>query len=148
MAIVPLTEANLAELARLTLKLWLACQYEEGYRNGEQLLRSFKDAVFLGKTPAGEYVAFIMLSLRYEFVEGTDSSPVGYVEGIYVAPGHRRAGVARRLVEAGEAWCREQGCTEMASDAEIENVDSQAFHERLGFEEANRVVCYRKGLEG
>ena len=146
MSIEPLTAESLAEFARLALELWPECTYEEEYRNAEKLLGSEKDAVFLGKTPDGEHMAFIMLSLRYEYVEGTDSAPVGYIEGIYVQPSYRKHGIARMLVETGEEWCRKQGCREMASDAEIRNVDSQAFHEQMGFEEVNRVVCYRKGL--
>ena len=146
MSIEPLTAESLAEFTRLALELWPECAYEEEYRNAEKLLGAEKDAVFLGKAPDGECMAFILLSLRHEYVEGTNSAPVGYIEGIYVKPGYRRAGMAKRLVEFGEAWCREQGCVEMASDAEIGNVESQAFHEEMGFEEANRVVCYRKGL--
>ncbi|MCB9267440.1 MAG: GNAT family N-acetyltransferase [Lewinellaceae bacterium] len=146
MSIKPLTAESLAEFTRLALELWPECAYEEEYRNAEKLLGSPKDAVFLCRTPGGNYIAFIMLSLRHDYVEGTDSTPVGYIEGIYVRPGHRKGGIARQLVRIGEAWCREQGCREMASDAEIGNAGSQAFHERMGFEEANRVVCYRKEL--
>ncbi|MCB9296392.1 MAG: GNAT family N-acetyltransferase [Lewinellaceae bacterium] len=145
-AITTLAEETLPALARLALELWPECRYEEEYRNAERLLRSPHDAVFLARAPDGACIAFIQLSLRHDYVEGTDSSPVGYVEGIYVQPGHRRTGIARRLVQAGEAWCREHGCAEMASDAEIDNLGSQAFHEGIGFEEVNRVVCYRKRI--
>ncbi len=146
MAIEPLSEESLAAFTRLTLELWPECRYEEEYLNAEKLLRSPQDAVFLGKAPEGEYAAFIQLSLRHDPVEGTQSSPVGYIEGIYVRPAWRKSGLARQLVETGEAWCREQGCTEMASDAELGNTESHAFHQRMGYEEVNRVVCYRKGL--
>ncbi|MCO6478420.1 MAG: GNAT family N-acetyltransferase [Phaeodactylibacter sp.] len=146
MTIEPLSEESLAPFTRLTLELWPECRYEEEYLNAEKLLRSPQDAVFLGKAPEGEYAAFIQLSLRHDHVEGTQSSPVGYIEGIYVRPAWRKSGLARRLVETGEQWCREQGCTEMASDAELGNTESHAFHQRMGYEEVNRVVCYRKGL--
>jgi len=60
---------------------------------------------------------------------------------------HRRGGAGRALVAAGEAWAGARGCTEMASDREVANEASGAFHERPGYAEAIRIVCYRKALE-
>jgi len=79
-------------------------------------------------------------------VEGTETSPVGYLEGIFVREGYRKQGLARKLLLACEAWAAEQGCTEFASDCELTNTVSQEFHQKLGFEEANRVVCFVKKL--
>jgi aminoglycoside 6'-N-acetyltransferase I len=45
-----------------------------------------------------------------------------------------------------EAWGISEGCTELASDTELENRASAAAHRALGFEEAGRVVCFRKAL--
>ena len=39
-------------------------------------------------------------------------------------------------------WAKNQGCTEFASDCELSNTESQAFHQAVGFEEANRIVAY------
>ena len=47
-------------------------------------------------------------------------------------------------VTDAKAWAKEQGCTEFASDCELTNTVSQEFHKKLGFEEANRVVCFVK----
>jgi len=73
---------------------------------------------------------------------------VGYLEGWYVSPEHRRAGIGRKLVQAAEDWARSKGCTEMASDAELHNTQSQQAHRRLGYEEVERIVCFRKSLGG
>ncbi|MGH8854579.1 MAG: GNAT family N-acetyltransferase, partial [Telluria sp.] len=54
--------------------------------------------------------------------------------------------IAALLVLAAEQWAREQGCTEMASDAMIDNTASHAMHLALGFEETERVVYFRKPL--
>lgn len=59
---------------------------------------------------------------------------------------HRRGGVGRALVEAGERWGRSQGCTEFASDAEPENDVSAAAHTSCGFVDVGMVRCFRKGL--
>jgi aminoglycoside 6'-N-acetyltransferase I len=91
-------------------------------------------------------VAFINFSLRHDYVEGSSTSPVGYIEGLFVKPGYRMQSIARMLVQAAEDWCRKKGCTEMGSDVELHNTISQQFHEAIGFEEANRIVCYIKRL--
>ncbi len=71
---------------------------------------------------------------------------MGYIEGIFVHPEYRQDAVGRALVAAAEVWAIEQGCTEMASDRQLGNQSSGSFHEALGFEEAERLVCYRKSL--
>lgn len=91
-------------------------------------------------------VAFLSLSLRHDYVEGTTSSPVGYIEGIYVRPEHRGKGIARRLIAHAKAWAIEHGCSELASDTALENTDGRAFHHRVGFCEANTVVCFTMRL--
>lgn len=102
-------------------------------------------ACFLAEDSEGRLVGFAEVGLR-DYAEDCDTSPVGYLEGIYVAPEARLTGVGRLLVEAGEAWARAKGCTEMASDREITNEESGAFHISIGFEEVIRTVCYRKDL--
>ena len=94
----------------------------------------------------GQPVAFMSLSLRHDYVEGTSSSPVGYLEGIYVNPGHRKRGIAGELVRFAKQWAIKQGCTELASDCELDNEASRLFHERIGFLEANRVICFTMDL--
>lgn len=81
-----------------------------------------------------------------DYAEGCGSRPVGYLEGWYVIPEARRRGIGRALVEAAEAWARARGCTEMASDTELANRLSQMAHSRLGYEETERLVHYRKSL--
>ena len=97
---------------------------------------------------AGERaIGFAHVGLRHDYVQGADSSPVGYLEGIYVDVAYRMHGVARRLVDAGCVWAKECGCTQFASDCELENVDSERMHKALGFEEAGRIVCFVKEIE-
>jgi aminoglycoside 6'-N-acetyltransferase I len=85
-------------------------------------------------------------SLRNDYVNGTSSSPVAFLEGLYAAPSHRRRGVAARLVAAVAAWAAARGCDEFASDALVDNEISHRVHKALGFEETERVVYFRKAL--
>ena len=75
-----------------------------------------------------------------------DSHPVGYLEAWYVLPEHRRAGLGAELVRAVERWAREQGCAEMASDADLENHVSHRAHRALGYDEVGRAVLFKKRL--
>lgn len=50
------------------------------------------------------------------------------------------------MLEACQEWAKEQGCTEFASDCELVNEASVKFHLRMGFEEANRIICFTKKL--
>ena len=84
--------------------------------------------------------------LLNDYVEGTDFSPVGYLEGIYVAEAYRKHGIAGKLLDACETWAKSKGCTEFASDCELDNVQSLRFHLHTGFEEANRIICFTKKL--
>jgi aminoglycoside 6'-N-acetyltransferase I len=89
---------------------------------------------------------FAEAAVRTDSVNGCTTSPVVFLEGIYVEPVLRRQGIARSLVSAVEEWGRKVGCRELASDALLENTSSHSMHRRLGFEETERVVYFRKDL--
>ena len=91
-------------------------------------------------------LGFVEASLRTDHVNGCDSTPVVFLEGLYVRGDSRGRGVAKRLCEAVEAWGRELECRELGSDADLDNADGQAFHLAIGFEETERVVFFRKRL--
>ncbi|MCG9915041.1 MAG: GNAT family N-acetyltransferase [Phenylobacterium sp.] len=95
---------------------------------------------------AGVVCGFTEAALRHDYVNGCHTSPVAFLEGIYVVPERRGSGAARALTFAVEAWGRRMGCTEFASDALIDNLASHDFHVAVGFEETERVVYFRKRL--
>ena len=93
----------------------------------------------------GELIGFAELSIR-RYAEGCVTDRVAFLEGWYVDEAHRRKGVGAALVAAAEAWARKQGCTEFGSDALLENEISAAAHKALGFEEVERIRCFKKSL--
>ena len=105
-----------------------------------------RGAAFFLAWEEGEAVGFAQCQLRHDYVEGTDHSPVGYLEGIYVKEAFRCRGIAKGLLKACETWAADMGCKEFASDCELTNTVSQQFHTALGFREANRIVCFVKQL--
>lgn len=105
-------------------------------------------AQFIARTAQGEGLGLAEAALRTDYVNGTSSSPVVFLEGLYVVPKARCQGVARALVQAVAAWGREQGCSELASDALLHNQVSHAVHRRLGFAETERVVSFCRAIGG
>jgi aminoglycoside 6'-N-acetyltransferase I len=103
------------------------------------------DEVFVAEHADGRVLGFLELSLRDRAV-GCASSPVPFIEGWYVSSQARHGGVGRALVEAAENWAKLRSFAEIGSDAVLENDVSHAAHRALGFEEVERVVCYRKAL--
>lgn len=91
-------------------------------------------------------VGFAELTLR-SHAEGCRSPRIAYLEGWYVAPEARGKGVGAALLRTAEEWGRAQGCTEMASDTNLDNSASAQAHRALGFTEVDRIVCFRKSLE-
>ncbi|MDE7252089.1 MAG: GNAT family N-acetyltransferase [Acetatifactor sp.] len=91
-------------------------------------------------------VGFAQCQLRYDYVEGTENSPVGYLEGIFVMESYRNRGYAKELLNECEMWAKDKGCKEFASDCEIDNDISFQFHTAMNFTEANRIICFTKKL--
>ena len=110
--------------------------------HGEPLL---PHCVFVAESE-GEVVGMLELSLR-PYADGCDSSPVPFIEAWYVTPGMRRSGIGGALVKAAEQWALDHGHTEMASDALLENTESERAHKTLGFEEVERAIRFRKTLK-
>ncbi len=148
MRVERVTPEGLDEWVELRGALWPHADGAELKREAPALLnRKPAAAAFLLRAGSGEAVAFVEATVRVDYVNGCSTSPVGFLEGIFVRAEWRRRGAARLLCRAVEAWAREQGCRELASDTEVDNADSQLMHEALGFAESERVVCYRKRLD-
>lgn len=143
MAIVRVTSKNARFWAELCNELWPHNSIDEmlgAVGNGEYMNE------YLYETD-GMPVAFLSLSIRHDYVEGKmDSNPVGYIEGIYMKPEHRKKGIAKELVQFSRKWSIEHGCTMIASDCELTNEDSRLFHKRIGFVEVNINIHFTMNL--
>lgn len=133
-------------LAGLALKLWPENELDEFVEEFSDAIDASDNGSYLYYNDSLEAIGFIQLSTRHDYVEGCETSPVGYIEGIYVEADYRRKGIAQELVSFAEEWSRKHGCLEMASDCEFDNQLSIDFHLGAGFTEANRIVCFTKKL--
>ena len=141
-------KANMNDLPRLTelsLELWPDNAVDTTYYElGKTMVAG--ESVFFLAYREDVAVGFAQCQLRHDYVEGAETSPVGYLEGIYVKEASRQHGFASQLMKACEDWARAENCMEFASDCEIDNTESLEFHLKLGFKEANRIICFTKQL--
>lgn len=132
----------------LRLRLWPNTSLEDHRREIAQQLRDPRRFVtLLVRIDGGEAVGFAEIALRADPVNGCQSSPVAFVEGVYVEHCERRRGVARALYAAAEQWATEHGCSELASDALLDDIASRNFHQAVGFTATERVIFFRKELQ-
>ncbi|MFI5263823.1 MAG: aminoglycoside 6'-N-acetyltransferase [Candidatus Kapaibacterium sp.] len=141
------TADDLPDWLEMALALWPYESKEDMESLFHTLFASENDEMLIARTDDGIAVGFANISIRKEYVEGSNSSPVGYIEGIYVKPEFRKQGIARKFIELAEEWSRNRGCTELGSDTEIENVESREFHRHIGFGTESRIVHFIKGIK-
>ncbi|MDH4441285.1 MAG: GNAT family N-acetyltransferase [Rhizobium sp.] len=141
------TAEDLDAWAGLRQRLWPELSLE-GHRDEirEALGEPDRLVAFLAIGPAGDVVGLAEASLRSDYVNGCETSPAAFLEGIIVDPAARRSGIAVALVAAVCGWARALGVREIASDADLDNHASHALHAALGFQETERVVYFRKVL--
>ena len=132
-------------IAIMAVKMWTSHTVEELAEGFAKAVNDPDSAVFI-MTDDNKAVGFAQCGLRHDYVEGTQSSPVGYLEGIFVEEPYRKQGLAKQLLARCEEWARGKDCSEFGSDCEINNEISRQFHLGAGFREANRIICFTKNL--
>ena len=136
---------DIPNVTRLALLLWPNHSYEELEEEISNYILSNDSAIFI-KCKEDVIIAFAEGSLRTDYVEGTNSSHVGYLEGIFVREDFRGIGIAKDLVLKCESWAKQKGCVEFASNCELGNIDSLEFHKKIGFKEVQRIICFSKKI--
>ena len=137
--------AHAGTIAGLAVQMWNTSTVPELTREFLDMMEQGKGQFFL-KYDQGTPVGFAQCALRTDYVEGTETSPVGYLEGVFIQEAYRRKGYARELLSECEKWAKKKGCREFASDCEAVNDSSFRFHLAVGFGEANRIICFTKKL--
>ena len=139
------TNASDPEWLALRIRLWPHASESEHLREMADVFER-QHYVRLAFAPDGSALGFVEASKRVDYVNGTSSSPVAFLEGLYVEVAARRKGVARALVADVERWAALEHCGELASDSPLENGAAHAAHRALGFEETERVVYFRRAV--
>ncbi|HQQ98102.1 MAG TPA: GNAT family N-acetyltransferase [Cyclobacteriaceae bacterium] len=139
-----LSTENLTPLMKLVEALWPECSSEKERSHYEGMIDSEEAQCFLVRDE-DRYVAFLHVGVRHDYVEGSASSPVAYIEGVYVLPECRQQGIGKLLFRSAEAWAKQRGLRQIASDTEAGNSVSVQFHRSAGFQESH-IVCFIKDL--
>jgi aminoglycoside 6'-N-acetyltransferase I len=144
----PASAAYLDHWAEMRAALWPELSVESHRSDIAKLILGSSPpcVAFIALSEANASIGFAEASLRHDFVNGCETSPVLFLEGIYVQLAARGKGIGTSLCEAVASWGRSAGCSEFASDAYVDDAASHAFHRALGFQEAERVVYFRKLL--
>ncbi|WP_077549481.1 GNAT family N-acetyltransferase [Pseudorhizobium flavum] len=111
----------------------------------EEMLGGQVGAGYGAFSPDGALVAFAEVSIR-AYANGCTSTPVPFLEGIFVEERSRRMGIAGLLLAQIESDLRARGFVELCSDAEMHNTSSHLAHRQWGFVETERVIYFRKPL--
>lgn len=131
---------------KMRIKLWPETDEKQHRKEMAMMhINSDRFAVIICEKEQGHLIGFSEVSLR-EWAEGCLSSPVGYLEGWFVEENYRKCGFGRKLLVSSEDWDRSRGCTEMASDTDLDNLESEKAHLRLGFQVTARVTAFKKSL--
>jgi aminoglycoside 6'-N-acetyltransferase I len=143
----PATEADALVWQRMRRELWP----EGAESHAPEIARYFSGQltnpaeVLLACLGSDVPIGFVELSIR-PYAEGCVTDRVAFVEGWFVDAAYRGRGVGAALMAAAEAWGHASNCTELGSDTETFNETSIAAHKALGFDEVERIVCFRKLL--
>lgn len=142
------TSSDMEGWAKLRAQLWDDTPYDQHLAEvAAMLAKPFGECIaFLDVVDGTGIRAFAEAALRHDHVNGCETSPVAFLEGIFVRPEDRGSGIGRNLLRSVESWAQDQGCSELASDADLDNRAGHAFHMALGFRETERVVYFCKPL--
>ena len=141
----PFRESDWADLERMSIALFPDEDRADLGRHNRSLLAREDAVLFVAERADGSVCGFVEAGNR-PYVDGCDTSPVGYIEAWYVDADMRRSGVGRALLAAAEDWARGRGYTEMGSDALLHNEVSHRAHKKSGYEEVDRIVQFKKAL--
>ena len=145
MRVRSLKPTDVSEWHALRSTLWPDCLDEDNAADTQTYLNDPARWAVIVCEEGGRIIGFVEAHLR-EYADGCRTEPVGYIEGWYVVPEHRRSGVGPENVDAAQHLARSKGCTQMASDARLGNAVSHRAHRALGYEEVDRMVSFRKAL--
>lgn len=145
MTIREIVESDRAHWVRLREALWPGSLSDHDAETRNYFEKRPRTPIIFVADADGRLVGFLELDYR-KYAPGCRSSPVPFIEGWYVEPALQGRGIGRALVDAAEAHARAEGHHEIASDAELDNTDGIAAHLALGYQEVERVVCFRRSL--
>ena len=145
MKITKVTKKYFSDWVILGQEFWPRHSAEDIKKDFKRMLDSKNERSFVC-IDNEEPIGFINLAIRTDYVEGSKTNPVGYLEGIYVKKAYRKKGIAKMLFKEAEKWFKTKKVREIGSDAMVQNVVSQKFHKSLSFKKGEILIHYIKKI--
>ncbi len=96
-----------------------------------QVIDSRENAIFVAES-GGNTLGYAIIGSASTMLTPV---PFGFVYDLWVSPEARRHGVAKRLLERAEDWCRQQGYRKLKLEVAASNKAARALYASDGFAE-------------
>lgn len=109
-----------------------------------------ESVVFLARVPSASAVSdpgspessVAGFAQLYPIFTSVGLARVWHLNDLFVAPAHRRAGVAKALVQHCVAFARQDGAARLTLETQHDNAPARALYEKLGFVLGTEFVKY------
>lgn len=131
-------------VASLAGQLGYPMQTSEAERQLSLLANKDGHAVFVAELGGHGIVGWIHMmprQLLYSF-------GLAEIGGLVVDAEHRRKGVGRALIRAGEKWAKDQGYSRVVVRSNAVRKEAHDFYPSLGYDSVKTQKVYRKELKG
>ena len=106
-------------------------------------IRKNESVIFAAQAENGDLAGFTQLYRSFCSVEMKE---LIYLYDLFVAPGSRRQGVARELMDAARQYAVERGAGRLQLETAISNHPGQSLYEDLGWERDDEFYTYHLAL--
>jgi GNAT superfamily N-acetyltransferase len=131
-------------LASLAGQLGYPMQTSEIERQLSSMAKEGGQAVFVAELPGHGIVGWIHMMPRQLLY----SPRLAEIGGLVVDASHRRKGVGRALIHAGEQWAKGHGYSRIVVRSNAVRKEAHDFYPSLGYDSVKTQKVYRKELKG
>lgn len=135
------TLEDVPQLVSLAIQMWKSHTVEDLTKIFGEHIRKGKNIIFLAISEE-HIVGFAQCGLRFDYVEGTDSSPVGYLEGIFVLEEYKKATIADidELVRTRIIVLR--AANKLSNDVDMSLVEKESYEYYKSASESGEHIAY------
>lgn len=139
MTIRPVKEQDFPQWLCMRQALYPECTPEELQQEIEliyykkSIVGELDYGIWVDEQADGKLSGFIEVSIRPE-IQDCETSPVGYIESLYVDREFRRQGIASRLLNQAENWVQQNKLSILYVDTDLPYAAARALYADFGFE--------------
>jgi len=131
-----------ARMAQLAGQLTYESSADDIARRVRGMNGSAEHAVFVAESEEAGVLGWIGLCVLHM----VEADARAEVSGLVVDERTRSKGVGRLLLDRGEEWAREKGCSQIGLRTNVIRERAHAFYERQGYKHVKTQKTYRKDL--